>query len=179
MHPPSTVAAFDDALASVGVSFSGIVIGGTALALIGVLVRPTRDCDVLDPPIPEAVQAVAKAFAAQRRAQGEVLGDDWFNSGPSSLTGVLPQGWRQRVVPAYTGRALVLMTLGRSDLLATKLFALCDRGTDLGDCLALAPQPEELAALQGWLEYQDANTEWPAHTRLVVADLSRRLGHGL
>ncbi len=179
MHPPTIIAAFDEALAGAGLSFSGIVIGGTALALIGVVIRPTRDCDVLDPPIPVDVLTVAKRFASHRRNLGEALGDDWLNNGPASLTHVLPEGWRQRLVPAYAGRALILQTLGRRDLVATKLFALCDRGTDLGDCLALAPTADELADLRVWLEYQDANTDWPAHTRQVVQDLSRRLGHGL
>lgn len=65
------------------------------------------------------------------------------------------------------------------DLLASKLFALCDRGIDLGDCLALAPTAAELATAQPWLEYQDANPDWPGHTRNVIADLARRLRHGI
>jgi hypothetical protein len=179
MDPRTTITAFDDFLAARGAGFSGIVIGGTALALIGIVVRPTRDCDVLDPPIPAELATYARAFAAQRRATGDPLGDDWFNAGPASLTKVLPTGWRDRLIDAFTGRALRLRTLGRSDLLASKLFALCDRGTDLGDCLALAPTPTELSTAQPWLEYQDANPDWPAHTRGVIADLGRRLRHGL
>ena len=179
MDPRTTISAFDDYLAHSGASFSGIVIGGTALALIGIVIRPTRDCDVLDPPIPAELMAHAKVFAAQRRALGDPLADDWFNAGPSSLTGVLPIGWRDRLSDAFSGRALRLRTLGRSDLLATKLFALCDRGTDLNDCLAFAPTSAELAAAQPWLEQQDLNPEWPAHTRNVIADLAQRLGHGV
>lgn len=179
MDPRTTIVAFDDFLSARGAGFTGIVIGGTALALIGIVVRPTRDCDVLDPPIPAELASHARAFAAQRRATGDPLADDWFNAGPASLASVLPPGWRDRFVDAFTGRALRLRTLGRSDLLASKLFALCDRGTDLGDCLALAPTPAELSTAQPWLEYQDANPNWPAHTRNVIADLGRRLRHGL
>jgi len=179
MDPRTTISAFDAYLAERRVRFACVIIGGTALALIGITIRPTRDCDVLDPPIPAELAAHARAFAALRRTGGDPLADDWLNAGPASLTHVLPHGWRERLVDAYLGRALHLRTLGRSDLLASKLFALCDRGTDLGDCLALAPGAEELAAAMPWLEHQDANADWPAHARNVVADLARRLGHGL
>jgi hypothetical protein len=73
----------------------------------------------------------------------------------------------------------VLSTLGRPDLLKSKLFALCDRGTDLPDCLALAPTAEELADCVPWLEVRDGNELWPEHVRTTVADLARRLGHGV
>jgi hypothetical protein len=91
----------------------------------------------------------------------------------------LPTGWQQRLQPAFEGRALILRTLGRSDLLKTKLFALCDRGTDLPDCVALAPTAAELDEAMPWLAEQDANTEWPEHVRATLADLKRRLGHGV
>lgn len=73
----------------------------------------------------------------------------------------------------------MLSTLGRSDLLKSKLFAPCDRGTDLADCIALAPTAEDLAECMPWLEVQDGSELWPAHVRATVADLARRLGHGV
>jgi len=79
----------------------------------------------------------------------------------------------------FEGQAVVLNTLGRPDLLKSKLFALCDRGTDLPDCIALAPTARELADSLLWLEEQDTNELWPAHVRATVADLARRLGHGV
>jgi N-acetylglucosamine-6-phosphate deacetylase len=72
----------------------------------------------------------------------------------------------------------VLSTLGRADLLKTKLFALCDRGTDLSDCVALAPTAAELDEAVLWLAEQDANPG-PAHVNATSADLTRRLGHGV
>ncbi len=73
---------------------------------------------------------------------------------------------------------LVLRSLHRADLLKSKLFALCDRGLDLPDCLALAPTPAEPAEAVAWLEPQDLNPHWPAHVRSTLGDLARRLGHG-
>jgi hypothetical protein len=89
----------------------------------------------------------------------------------------LPTGWRERVLRIFEGQSL--STLGRPDLLKSKLFALCDRGTDLHDCIALKPTAEELAECMPWLAQQDGNELWPAHTRATIADLARRLGHGV
>jgi len=60
-----------------------------------------------------------------------------------------------------------------------KLFALCDRGIDLGDCLALRPTAAELAEAVPWLEVQDLHVEWPTHVHNTLVDLARRLGHGV
>jgi len=37
----------------------------------------------------------------------------------------------------------------------------------------------ELEEVAPWLEAQDANPDWPAHSRATLDDLRRRLGHGL
>jgi hypothetical protein len=105
--------------------------------------------------------------------------DEWFNNGPMQLGDVLPFGWRDRVQVVFGGQALVLSTLGRSDLLKSKLFALCDRGTDLPDCVALAPTAADLVECVPWLIQQDGNELWPEHVRATIADVARRLGHGI
>jgi len=179
MLPRPTIEAFDLHLRGLGLRFEGVVIGGSALGLMGVIHRPTRDFDILVPELPVAIAAAARTFAKAQRAAGIDIGDDWLNNGPMQLGDVLPAGWRERLRRIFEGEALVLTTLGRSDLLKTKLFALCDRGTDLPDCIALAPTTAELAECLPWLEQQDGNAQWPAHARATVADLARRLGHGV
>jgi hypothetical protein len=179
MRSQELLEAFDQYLASRGLRLDAVVIGGAALNLLGVISRATKDCDVLDPPLPPAIVEAARGFAAELRQRGEALQDDWLNNGPASLISVLPPGWRDRLQPAFSGAAIRLRCLGRDDLLRSKLFALCDRGFDLGDCLALAPTPEELRAILPWLEQQDGHPGWPAHVRATLADLSRRLGHGV
>lgn len=179
MLPLPTIEAFDRHLARLGLNFEGVVIGGSALGLMGVIRRPTRDFDILVPELPAEIALAARAFAkAQRDAGGDLI-DDWLNNGPMQLGDVLPLGWRERLQRIFEGQVLALNTLGRGDLLKSKLFALCDRGTDLPDCIALAPTAEELAECMPWLEVQDANEQWPDHVRATVADLARRLGHGL
>ena len=114
LKPTEIIPQFDDFLFNQNSSFDAVLVGGAALAILGLITRETRDCDVIEPELPD-----------------------------------------------------------------TKLFALCDRGQDLGDCLAMQPSPSELAAAEPWLIEQDANPEWPLHVRTALADLGRRCGHGL
>jgi hypothetical protein len=179
MLPRLTIEAFDRHLTSLALRFEGVVIGGSALVLMGVVQRNTRDVDVLVPAVPEAIAAAARGFARQQRQAGSDLTDDWFNNGPMRLGDVLPAGWRERVERIFEGEALILSTLGRADFLKGKLFALCDRGTDLPDCIALAPSAEELVECLPWLELQDGNELWPAHVHSTIAALGRSLGHGV
>ena len=102
-----------------------------------------------------------------------------MNNGPSSLTDALPEGWRERLQLLYRGQAITLWTLGRPELLKSKLFALCDRGTDLSDCLALQPAAEELKVASPRLEIQDLHPEWPRHVQAILEDLDLRLGRGV
>ena len=173
------VVAVDRHLAARGLSFDAVVIGGSALGLLGVIDRQTRDFDVLAPSLPLEISDAAKDFAKAQRDLGVDLADDWLNNGPIQLREVLPPDWRSRVQPLFKGAAWSLETLGRADLLMTKLFALCDRGTDLPDCLALVPAEAELAAATPWLVLQDGNPDWRAHVVATIDDLGRRLGHGV
>jgi hypothetical protein len=179
MNPRDIVEGFDAYLAERSLTLEAVIIGGAALNLLGIISRATKDCDVLAPPLPAVIIEAAQAFAAEKRAHGQALEDDWLNNGPASLAQQLPTGWRDRLQTSFVGKAILFWCLGREDLLRSKLFALCDRGIDLGDCLALAPTPEELRALRPWVEEQDTNEDWPAHVRMTFADVARRLGHAV
>lgn len=179
MKPKETIAAFDAYLADRGLEIDAVVIGGAALGLLGIVSRQTRDCDILHPSIAPTIAEAAREFASLRRRSGDPLDDDWLDNGPSSLADVLPAAWPERLRVVYQGIAITLRSLGRLDLLRSKLFALCDRGLDLEDCVALAPTAAKLAKIVPWLEEQDANPDWPAHTRAVLNDLRRRLKHGI
>ena len=179
MVPKDIITGFDSFLFERQLQLEAIIIGGAALALLGVVARETRDCDVLAPELPTNIQEAAKEFAEKVREQGKALQDDWLNNGPTSMLPTLPAGWEHRLRLVFQGRSIVLHTLGRADLLKTKLVGLCDRGTDLGDCLALAPSAEEIDEASEWVKEQDANPDWPAYVEEVLADLRRRLGHGV
>lgn len=179
MKIKDTIRGFDAYLADRGLRFEAIVIGGVALGLLEVISRETRDCDVLEPAIPAPVAHAAREFAADRRAAGEVLTDDWLNDGPSQLADVLPSGWRERTIALFEGTAIRFRGLGRIELLMSKVFALCDRGLDIADCIALAPTPAELAEIEPWLTSQDGNPDWPEHVLNTLRDLAGRLSHGV
>ena len=180
MHRTSEIlASFDKYLAPRQLRFDAVVIGGAALNLLGIVSRLTKDCDILTPEIPKQIADAAHNFALQVRTAGGTLQDDWLNNGPASLRSQLLPGWEDRLQTVFAGQAINLRSLGRQDLLCAKLFALCDRGIDLGDCVALAPSAADLANILPWLEQQDANPQWPAHVRATVADLGRRLGHAV
>ncbi|NTV75229.1 MAG: hypothetical protein HGA66_13625 [Holophaga sp.] len=179
MNPGTTFPLFDRLLAERGLALDAILTGGAALALLGIINRETRDCDLLEPELTPELQEAARQFATEQSGQGHFLRNDWLNNGPSALVPLLPGGWRTRLQPIYQGRAIRLWALGRPELLLTKLWALCDRALDLGDCLALGPDLEELAWAEAWIVPQDLNPEWPQHVRSTLQDLAQRLGHGV
>jgi hypothetical protein len=179
MDVRKTIEQFDKYLAKQNLSFEAVIIGGAALVLLNVIERATRDCDVLSPQLSDVISTAAKAFAKETKDAFAPLDSDWLNNGPSSLTEVLPPDWSERLETVFTGKALILKSLGRSDMLLSKLFALCDRGTDLNDCLALKPTRAELNDSLDWLKYQDANPLWPKHVSDTIKNLAERLGYDL
>lgn len=176
MDARETIPAFDAYLAARGLTLKATVIGGAALQLLGVIARPTKDCDVLVPALPAEILLAADEFAASRKGE---LEPGWFNNGPASLVRNLPPAWSQRLQPLYRGTALELLTLAREDLLRSKLFALVDRNIDLPDCVALRPTRAELHDLLPWLDEQDGNEEWPRYVRVVLDQLAQELGYEL
>lgn len=179
MDPKVTLLSFDRYLTDHELRLEAVLIGGAALNLLGIVSRVTKDCDILHPTLSDSIVEAARAFAREVRQSGNLLDDDWLNNGPASLAALLPEGWQQRVQPIFSGTSISLTCLGRVDFLRSKLFGLCDRAFDLADCLALAPTAEELHTVAPWLEQQDGNPDWPAHVRATLAELSRRLGHGV
>lgn len=165
---------FDLFLKKRDLQLQAIIVGGTALNLLGYINRQTRDIDIIAPELSNDIQKASKDFAKEHPH----LWEEWLNNGHSSLTDILPTGWDNRLVDSFVGEALHLKTLSRSDLLKTKLFAYCDRGTDLADCIAMAPTEEELNEALQWVIDQDANELWPKHVEQTFVDLKQRLGHG-
>lgn len=179
MNPQFVVKEFDSFLAARNCRFEGVCIGGTALVLMGIIQRATQDCDILVPHIPTEIRELAREFARMLTDSGTPLISGWLNNGPASLTLDLPAGWEDRVVRLCDGEALVLTSLGRKDLLRSKLFALCDRAVDRSDCLMMAPTKEELLEVSPWLQERDANPDWPTHVTDTLSDIARELGYEL
>lgn len=150
-----------------------VVCGGGALLAVDVISRTTRDIDVITPELDPVLQKIA-AEVGKRHG----LEPGWLNNGPASLARDLQQGWRERTTLIYRGRSLVMESLGRRDLLATKLFAFCDRDEqDLEDILQMRISWSEVAVWEDWLLERDASELWPGRVRARLTILKQRLGH--
>ncbi len=175
MKPTDVIPKFDQYLKDKGLNFEAVVIGGTALAILKVISRETMDMDCLDPQILPAIANAAMEFRMKNPNLG--LHEKWINNGPDSLLRDLPQNWRDRKNLIFEGKALKIYTLGRSDLLKTKLFAYCDRGDDYQDCLALKPTLQELNENLLWVSERDGNPMWPNHVQAQFLRLKKALGY--
>lgn len=179
MDPRSTLSRFDAYLVQHRLRFDAVVVGGTALILLGTVSRPTTDVDVLVMPSFDAsFRAAILNFALEEAQEGRPLAEDWINNHIAGLEEDLPDGWRQRLRPLYQGEAVSLQTLGRSDFLKIKLFAYCERDFDREDCLAMRPTARELVEARSWIEEQVKGDEWRRQVHTALADIGRELGHG-
>jgi hypothetical protein len=163
-----------------GLGYEIVVIGGSALLLLGIIQRPTKDLDVLAvvvhgeyasaQPLPieleKAVRDVAKELG---------LASDWLNSGPTAqLQSGLPPGFRERV-ETLTFHTLVVHVAGRLDHIYLKLYAAVDhlgKGKHADDLRRLAPTRQELLAAAAWVRDQDIGPTFPE----MVADTLRIFG---
>ena len=176
MNVVTTLKQFDEFLFQRGESFSAVVIGGAALNVMSIIQRETIDVDCLEPAIPETILVAASEFRKSFPQFGLI--EKWINNGPESLLKELEAGWRSRTVEIYRGKALHFSSLGRLDLIKTKLFAYCDRDTDLQDCIALKPTEAELNDCIAWVSYRDANPMWPKNVKIHFERLRKHLGYG-
>jgi hypothetical protein len=167
--------AFDSYLASEGLRFEAVIIGGAALIVMEVVDRQTKDVDCLDPVIDAGIKRASVEFA--KKNPKFRLQENWLNNGPSTLKRELPQDWASRIREIYKGNALLLTTLGRIDLLRSKLYAYCDRQTDLDDCVALEPSLAELLECYPWVSERDASPLWPDHVLESWKILAKRRGY--
>ena len=160
----------DEELSRIGESRSLIICGGSALIVMGIIDRQTRDVDVLEPEIDSLLSDIAVRIGKEFG-----LSDKWLNNGPESLRRDLKPGWRTRTASIFKGKALEMRSLGREDLLATKLYAFCDREDDLEDVLKLKPTRTELANIFHWVLKRDASPKWPKRVRDCFSRLREKL----
>jgi len=157
------LAALGERLALANERVDLVVVGGSALTILGLVERPTRDVDVvallergtLRParPFPPALLEARDAVAADFR-----VSDGWLNAGPSDLLRWgLPDGFAERLEARRYGPALTVHLASRLDQVHLKLYALVDQG--LGrheeDLRALAPTRDELLEAARWTRTHD------------------------
>ena len=166
---------FDDQLTKEKVEFNGIVVGASALVLLGIIDRMTRDIDLINNSIPQKVRDQIEIFAKKNIG----LDSNWINCSSAVLRKNLQPGWESRLREIFRGKSLRLQTLSRKDLLITKLIGYCDRGTDIYDCIGMKPSQKELKTSFHWVRQQDSEKRWPKHVQKCFVELSRRLNYEL
>ncbi|MCO4762554.1 MAG: hypothetical protein KC502_13670 [Myxococcales bacterium] len=155
-----------------------VVVGGGALLLCGLMLRPTEDLDVaalversndgslrlitaepFPPPLERAVHDVALALDLTR---------DWLNPGPTSILQFgLPSGFMDR---AQTRRyaSLTVHLADRIDQVHLKLYAAADHwparlNKHLQDLELLTPTKDELLRAAAWTQNHDPSDGFLQH----------------
>jgi len=151
-----------------GESISLVVIGGTALAAMGLVSRTTKDVDVIgeffpneDPPHVKEIERFPDWLieAAEKVRRDFDLAENWLNFGPTSQirTG-LPEEFQDRLVEKKYGDFLRIFFCDRLDQIHFKLYASIDRGGyHVQDLVALDPTGLELLTASRWALTQDVS----------------------
>ena len=168
---------FDMYLMELDLNFEAVIIGGAALNIMDIISRQTKDVDFLDPDIPEEIKKASINFGINN-PDLKLDANNWMNNGPKALTRDLPKEWRNDLQKIFEGRALRLWTLGRLNLLRTKLYAYADREIDYNDCMALNPTNEELDLCLDWVLAGDLSELWPERVEYIFNKLKKDLKLG-
>ncbi len=155
-----------------GLEYRLLVIGGGAILLQDLAIRPTLDIGVvarmdgdtwiparpLPKPLVEAVRRVAESLGLPRKPRDE---KDWLNDGPSVVMKLgPPHGLFSRAKAMHFG-GLTLLVAARIDLITLKFWSATDpvrgnrRAVDIEDLKVLAPTREELLATVDWCKKKD------------------------
>ncbi len=158
-----------------------IVCGGSALIATGLLVRTTKDVDVLAVsrgkgsmmsarPIPEEIRPALESIA---RDLG--LMDNWFNCGPADLFEMgMPEGYEERLIEKTYGSHLTVSFVGRVDQIHFKLYASVDRGGyHVDDLQKLVPSSDEIEAAARWAMTHDVSEGF----RIILKDMLKKLDY--
>lgn len=184
--PEEALRAVGELLEFEGHSISIVVSGGSAMILLGLVSRATKDVDVLalaihssrttilhrPDPLPDPLNR-----AIARVATDLGLDSDWMNAAAGGQwdTG-LPPGMKERL----TWRDFAGLRVGlvdRQDLVFFKLYAAADdtgpSSVHYQDLIALRPGPSELERAAEWIATQDVSESFARIVDQVVRSAER------
>lgn len=160
-------------------NYQVVAIGGGGLLLIGLMIRTTKDLDLvalvdkgelisakpLPNPLLLAIEEVAIAFNMSK---------NWINIGPSDLLTLgLPPGFKDRLSSIRYG-GLTIHLAGRFDQICFKLYATVDQGPNskhYTDLKHLNPKKHELAEAKKWCITHDPSEEFFSELEAVAKEL--------
>ncbi len=179
--------ALNDQIGIQGGSAIGLVVcGGTALTALGLIIRTTKDVDVLGlvkedsagihiKKIENFPKWFSKAAAIVQRDFN--LPKNWINLGPAPQVELgLPEGFESRLIKKKYGGYLSIYYISRIDQVYFKLYAAVDRNdyhTD--DLFALEPTIEEIEKASEWVLTQDVSDDF----RQILKDFLRKHNYGI
>ncbi len=151
-----------------GVPLGLVVCGGTALSALGLVMRTTRDMDVLglvsETRNGVTIQSIDRfpewlTEAAERVGRDFDLPERWLNLGPASqVESGLPGGFEKRLVKKVYGQCLTIYFISRVDQIHFKLYASVDQdGYHVQDLFALKPTENEMEMAAKWVVTQDVS----------------------
>jgi len=165
-----------------------VVCGGSALNMLNIACRTTRDVDVLATveETPEGVvlrhdRPLPKGFRNVVAAVGRDLGldEDWLNMGPKDVLDVYgtPKGLTERWDRREYGPSLTVYFVSRLDQVHLKLLAAADPKAEprhMEDLLIrIRPTTEEVRAAVTWLLDRKTSARFRSNVRRAV----EALGH--
>ena len=181
-----TFADLETALAALGkllqdrkLDYQVVAIGGGGLLLIGLMIRTTKDLDLvalvdkgefisakpLPNPLMQAIEEVAIAFNMSK---------DWINIGPSDLLTLgLPHGFKGRMNTIHYG-GLTIHLAGRFDQICFKLYATVDQGPTskhYADLKYLRPNKHELEKAKLWCITHDTSEGFFTELEAIVNEM--------
>lgn len=161
--------ALDRQIGAAGGSPVGLVVcGGSALAALGLVLRTTKDVDILASARQtragirvEPISALPDwlVSSAAKVERDFALPPGWLNLGPAAQTAMgLPDGLAGRLEKRNYGRFLTIFYISRVDQVFFKLYAAIDQGGyHAQDLLALRPSESEIRAAAKWALTQDVS----------------------
>lgn len=167
-----------------GLRYEVVAIGGGALLLIGYIIRPTKDLDLValmdKGELISARPMPAPLLAAIREVGSALkLPEDWINSAPADLWQMgLPEGFQDRLNPIYFG-GLTLYCASRLDQIFFKLYASVDQGPfskHFEDLKQLKPTEKELEKAGTWCKTHDVSEEFSQSLREALIQLRKENG---
>jgi hypothetical protein len=150
-----------------------IVCGGTALFALGLVMRTTRDVDVLGVVLETqnglTIQIITKfpewlVEAANKVGRDFDLPENLLNLGPASqVESGLPGGFEKRLVKKVYGQYLIVYFISRIDQIHFKLYAAVDQDDyHIQDLFALNPTEAEMEMAAKWVVTQDVSEVFKA-----------------
>lgn len=148
-----------------GLKYEVVAIGGGALLLLGCVIRPTKDLDLVAlmdrnelisaRPLPAPLLAAIREVGSALK-----LPENWINSAPADLWEMgLPEGFQDRLDIIHFG-GLTLYCASRFDQICFKLYASVDQGPNskhFEDLKQLKPTQQELKKAGFWCKTHDVS----------------------